>query len=143
MEKSPRTFCHLQRLLIQRHDLTQITHTFKMYFPTFFAIPVACLILTARANRVQASIYQSSDCSGVPTVVYIDVAESHCFAVGGHSFNNFVIEQATVGSASLTTWSGSNCEGSSAKFDWSSNNSGCISLPFAGVQLGASYCAAC
>ena len=116
---------------------------FKMYLVTTLGIPFACLLWTASANKVQASVYQSSDCSGSATIVYIDVSEDHCFAVSGHSFNNFVIDQATVNTAWLTTWSGSNCEGSSAEFDWSSNNSGCLSLPFAGVELAASYCYTC
>jgi hypothetical protein len=113
-----------------------------MYFNTFLSASFATYLLfwTTKASSVKASVYQSSDCSGSSEVVYVDTAIDYCFGVGGRSINNFIIDSNKVDTATLTTWSGSNCEGSSAEYVYQSSlNQACITVPFAGVQLTVNY----
>lgn len=71
--------------------------------------------------------------------MFVDTAIDYCFGVGGQSINNFIID-SHVDTATLTTWSGSNCKGSSAKFVYESSlDQACITVPFAGVQLTVQY----
>jgi hypothetical protein len=111
-----------------------------MHFVAILGLSFAHLFWTTRAASAQASIYKSSDCSGDAVVVDVDVAPEYCFAVGGNSIGDLYYDPSVAIGASLVTWSGNNCEGSSAVFDAaSSTNRGCASIPFASVQLSVAY----
>lgn len=102
-----------------------------------FALLASALLQAQLSSAVlmSAQVYQSSDCSGDEEYISTDVSTKYCFAVGGNSFDNTYLDfdSSECGTYDVTTWSGSNCEGSSAVYGL--GGSGCESVPFAGIQL--------
>ena len=109
-----------------------------MHLATIFSVASAHLFWMTKAQvaGAQVTVYKGSGCSGDSEVLYVDTATDYCFGVGGNSFNNFVLGDNAF-DATLTTWSGSNCEGSSASFD--ADQTDCVNIPFAGAELSVSY----
>jgi hypothetical protein len=112
-----------------------------MHFVVILSLSLAHLFWTTRAATAQASIYTSSDCSGDALVVYVDVSSDYCFdGAGGNSIGDIFYDPSVAAGAALRTWSGNNCEGSSANLPAaSSSNGGCTSIPFASVELVVQY----
>lgn len=111
-----------------------------MHFLAPLGLAFALSLGTVRAQNVEATLYTDNDCTGDATVISIDVSDSHCFAIGGNSFGNLYYGDIPVAQAWLVTWSGSNCEGSSAV--WTADaysNDGCQNVPYAGAELIADY----
>lgn len=126
-----------------------------MHFITI-NLTLAPLFWTARAASIDqanmaastsggghATIWKGAGCTGDSEIVAINVATDWCFeGVGGQSFNNFQLgtNHAFVG-PTVTTWSGSNYDGSSAVYEWDTwgNDWGCVDVPFASVELTVVY----
>ena len=90
---------------------------------------------TTSAAQVQVSLYKAQNCQGNAEVVYIDVSHSYCFeGAGGGSFGDFQSQNVDQSTAHLQTWSGTNCEGSSAVF-YQKYTGGCVNIPFGSVTL--------
>lgn len=89
---------------------------------------------TTTAILAKVSTYTTNDCSGDSVVAYVDTSQDYCFAISGGSFNDLTynLESPAI-CVSAVTWSGSNCEGSSAFFSGPIDD--CVTIPYAGIEL--------
>lgn len=86
------------------------------------------------AILAKVTTYKTKDCSGDSEVAYVDTSEVYCFAISGGSFNDLTYNlESPAACVYAFTWSGSNCEGSSAGF--SGPRDDCVTIPYAGIQL--------
>jgi hypothetical protein len=97
-------------------------------------LSLAQFFWTTSAQLAKVSTYKTDDCSGEADVAYVDVSQDYCFAISGNSFDDLTYNEASAAACVYaTTWSGSNCEGSSALFKGPIDD--CVKIPYAGIEL--------